>query len=291
MKQLSGEMSVVPSRIKSMPNRLFKEFSEFIESRLGIKMPPSKKTMLESRLQKRIRQLGLDSYEDYYNHVFNGHDSNDELILMINMVTTNKTDFFREPAHFDYLLNNALPVLLEMQKSHCKRLRIWSAGCSTGEEPYTMAMVLSEVSRELAGFSFSILATDISTKVLNHGIQGIYSMDKVEPIPLNLKKRYLLRSRDKKKNLARVVPALRQKVQFRRLNLMDSDFGIRDPLDVIFCRNVIIYFDRPTQEKLLNNFYRNLIPGGYVFMGHSETLNGLRVPLVQVAPTIYRRMQ
>ena len=281
---------MLPRHFKSMSNQMFKNFSNFIESRLGIKMPSSKKTMLESRLQKRIRTLGFDSYDKYYQHIFESGGNEEELTLMINLVTTNKTDFFREPAHFEYLTEEALPALMSLQKSHYKRLRIWSAGCSTGEEPYTLAIVLSEYASIHDNLTFSILATDISTKVLTHGARGVYQMNKVEPIPINLKKKYLLRSRDKNKNLACMKPELRQVIQFRRLNLMDNEFGIQEPLDVIFCRNVIIYFDRPTQERLLNKFYQNLIPGGYVFMGHSETLNGLMVPLTQVSPTIYRKL-
>lgn len=284
------EGEIIVPRYETMSSKMFKNFSDYIESQLGIKMPINKKTMLESRLQKRLRQLRIKSYADYYEYVFNHAAGQDELTHMIDVVTTNKTDFFREPAHFEYLINKALPQLIIEKNSYYKKIRIWSAGCSTGEEPYTLAIVLSEYSEANPSVSPSIIATDISTEVLGTAQKGIYKIDKVDPVPLHLKKKYLLKSRDEGKSLVRMGPRLRQLVEFRRLNLMDNDFGMSEPFDVIFCRNVIIYFDRPTQEKLLNKFYRNLLPGGFVFMGHSETLNGLRVPLTQVAPTIYRKL-
>ena len=199
---------------------------------------------------------------------------------MINQVTTNKTDFFREPAHFDYLIGKTLPELTRSRKT----VTIWSAGCSSGEEPYTLAMVVKEF-----GCGFLILATDISTKVLDKAKLAVYDDEQVSPIPDPFKKKYLLKSKDPKKNLYRVTPELRERVRFRRLNFMDGDFGFREPIDIIFCRNVIIYFDKPTQERLLNRFCEQLAQDGYVFMGHSEALLGMDVPLMAVAPTIYRR--
>jgi chemotaxis protein methyltransferase CheR len=150
-------------------------------------------------------------------------------------------------------------------------------------------MVLSEFAETNPGFQFSVLATDISTRVLRTAAMGIYESDKADPVPIAMKRKYLLRNKDRSKDLVRVVPGLRARVGFRQLNFMDSDFGIGEPLDVIFCRNVIIYFDKPTQEKLLNRFCRHLAPGGYVFLGHSETIFGMDLPLVQVAPTVYRK--
>jgi chemotaxis protein methyltransferase CheR len=199
---------------------------------------------------------------------------------MIDQVTTNKTDFFREPAHFDYLTRKALPEITRTQRT----VTVWSAGCSSGEEPYTLAMVLKEY-----GCDFIILATDISTKVLDKAKLAVYDDERVGPIPDPLKRKYLLRSKNPAKKLYRVIPALRDCVRFRRLNFMEGDFGFREPMDVIFCRNVIIYFDKPTQERLLNKFCNYLSPQGYIFMGHSETLLGMDVPLVPAAPTVYRR--
>jgi chemotaxis protein methyltransferase CheR len=265
----------------------FDRLSRFIYQECGIKMPEAKKSMLEARLQKRVRALGLTTFRQYCDFLFSAQGMAQELIQMIDLVTTNKTDFFREPDHFDYLVRRVLPDWLT--RNGGRRLAVWSAGCSTGEEPYTLAMVLNEYAERTPGFQFSILATDISTRVLEKAQLGIYEEERVEPIPLSLKRKYLLRSRDRSSERVRVSPELRQKVVFRRLNFMDDDFGLSEPLDIIFCRNVIIYFDRPTQEQLLSHFCQHLRADGHVFLGHSETLSGLHLPLASVHPTVYRK--
>jgi chemotaxis protein methyltransferase CheR len=258
----------------------FTRLREFIYNECGITLTDSKKTMLEGRLQKRLRELSLKSFSQYCDYLFSSSGFEEELTDMINQVTTNKTDFFREPAHFEYLTRKALPELGRLKKSFL----VWSAGCSSGEEPYTLAMVLQEY-----GCHFTVLATDISTRVLEKARLAVYDEERVGPIPADLKRKYLLTNKDRTKKLFRVVPELREQVKLRRLNFMDSDFGFREPIDIIFCRNVIIYFDKPTKERLLNHFCRYLSPHGYIFMGHSETLLGMDVPLVPVAPTVYRR--
>lgn len=268
----------------------FHRLGTLIYSECGIKMPPQKRIMLESRLRKRLRALGMNSFRQYCEYLFSDEGIACELIPMIDVVTTNKTDFFREPRHFDYLANTALPALTKMGGAGISRkLAVWSAGCSTGEEPYTIAMVLNEAGERRQGFHFFILATDISTNVLDRALSGIYREERIQAVPTSLKKKYFLRSIDRKQGLVRVVPELRSLVRFRRLNFQDADFGMREPMDIIFCRNVIIYFDRKTQEKLVNRLCDHLTPGGYLFMGHSETLSGLRVPLVSVGPMIYRK--
>jgi chemotaxis protein methyltransferase CheR len=273
-----------------MSDELFQRFSRYIQSDLGIKMPPAKKTMLQARLQKRLRHLGMKHYEEYFDYVFSSEGLSAELDHMIDVVTTNKTDFFREPRHFDFLTRTVLLELYQgMGKAERSRMRFWSAGCSTGEEPYTLAMVLSEFKARREDFNFSILATDISTRVLRTAMQGIYTEEDVAPVPIGLKRKYLLRSKDPGKALVRIVPELRRMVRFGRLNFMSEDYGIQDTMQVIFCRNVIIYFDKSTQEQMLNRLCSHLMPGGYLFMGHSETLSGLKVPLRQVASTIYRK--
>lgn len=278
------------SRTYSLSESDLHRLSEFIHTECGIKMPPSKKTMLEARLQKRLRFLGLSSFSQYCDYVFSPQGMESELVHMIDVITTNKTDFFREPSHFSYLTQKALPDLIVAYGAAVrKKFAIWSAGCSTGEEPYTLAIVLSEFSESYPGFTFTVLATDISTKVLEKAKTGIYEEERLEPVPAHLVKKYFLKSKNREKKLVRIVPELRQLVKFRRLNFMDEDFGFREPINIVFCRNVIIYFDRPTQERLLNKLCRHLAPGGYVFMGHSETLNGLDVPLISVAPTVYRK--
>ncbi len=276
----------------NMSDRNYTRLSRFIHSECGIKMPESKKVMLESRLQKRLRHMGLTSFSEYCNYLFSPQGIENELVHMINAVTTNKTDFYREPRHFDFLTQNALPELIARYRAGINRnLMIWSAGCSTGEEPYTLAMVLSEFAEQCPGFRFRymVLATDISTRVLEKASRGIYDHESIVPVPKEQRKKYLLRSKDKDKGLVRITPELRGSVKFRRLNFLEENFGMREPMDIIFCRNVIIYFDKATQEMLLNKFNAHLKPGGYVFLGHSETLHGLNVPFIQVAPTIYRK--
>ena len=268
----------------------FRRLGELIYAEAGIKMPLQKKVMLEARLKKRLRATGIKSFHEYCEYLFSTEGKEQELIRMIDVVTTNKTDFFREPRHFDYLADHAVPALVELYGAGLRReFSIWSAGCSTGEEPYTIAMVLNEFREDHPAFRFLILATDICTKVLDKAMLGIYNQDKVEGIPMALKKKYLMKSRNSEKRLVRVVPELRADVRFRRLNFMDEDFGMREPMDIIFCRNVIIYFDKPTQERLLNRLCHHLVPGGYIFMGHSETLSGLKVSLVSVGPMVYRK--
>jgi chemotaxis protein methyltransferase CheR len=263
-----------------LSSRDFTRLKQFIYTECGINLTDAKRTMLEARLQKRLKQLSIPTFSQYCDYLFSKEGQDDELTHMIDQVTTNKTDFFREPAHFDYLTRKVLPEITLTQRS----VTVWSAGCSSGEEPYTLAMVLKEY-----GCDFMVLATDISTKVLDKAQRAVYDGEQVAPIPDAFKKKYLLKSKNPAQKLYRVIPELREHVRFRRLNFMEGDFGFREPMDVIFCRNVIIYFDKPTQERLLNKFCNYLSPKGYIFMGHSETLLGMDVPLVPVAPTVYRR--
>jgi len=273
-----------------MPEKIFLRFSTFIQNELGIKMPDAKKTMLQARLQKRLRKLEMTSFEQYCAYVFSTRGMREELPHMIDVVTTNKTDFFREPQHFDYLTGVIVPEMIRTHDTGIrKKAMIWSAGCSSGEEVYTLAMVLNEFCLRRPDFQFDIMGTDISTRMLKSAALGIYTHERVEPVPLPMRKKYLLRSKDRKKDLVRIVPELRALTLFRRLNFMEEDFGIRQSMDIVFCRNVLIYFDRSTQEKVLTRISRHLIPGGYLFTGHSETLNGLNVPLVQKTSTVYRK--
>jgi chemotaxis protein methyltransferase CheR len=270
--------------------RDFTRFSQLIYEVCGIRMPPHKRSMLEARLRKRLRTLGLTSYEEYRDYIFSHEGMVDELTNMIDVVTTNKTDFFREPRHFDFLNEIALPELIATTAAGVDRpLRIWSAGCSSGEEPYTIAMVLEEFAGAGSKLRYQILATDVSTQVLEKAVLGVYHQDKIEPVPLPLRRKYLLKSRQKTDPRVRITPELRAKVQFRHLNFMDEHYAVSDPQDIIFCRNVIIYFDRPTQERFLSRLCRCLAPGGYLMMGHSETLSGMSLPVVQQAPAVYRK--
>lgn len=268
---------------------VFKRFSSFIYDEVGIKMPPAKKTMLEARLNKRLKQLGYWTFEEYADFVFSPEGKDNELINLIDVITTNKTDFFREQMHFEYLTKTVIPNMIHSHGSGFKvPFKIWSAGCSTGEEPYTMAITLSDFAEINHGFMAHIFATDVSTAVLAKAQKGIYSEDNVNTIPLSIKRKFFLKSRDKTAKLVRVVPKLRSMIRFSRLNFMD-DFAMKERFDVIFCRNVIIYFDKQTQEKLLNKFCKHLVKGGYLFLGHSESINGMTLPLTPVATTVYRK--
>jgi chemotaxis protein methyltransferase CheR len=280
----------VPRLPACLSDREFQRFSSFIFDHTGIKMPPAKKTMLEARLQKRLKANSIHSFEEYGNFVFSQEGRTDELIHFIDVVTTNKTDFFREPAHFEYMVKTAIPNIIKSREDLRREpLRIWSAGCSTGEEPYTLAMVLSEYAVSNPGFMAAITASDICTQVLKTAHTGIYPEERTDTIPLNLKKKYLTRSREKTRSLVRICHQLRSMVSFRRINFMDDDLGISEKMDIIFCRNVVIYFDKQTQQTLMKKFHKQLRPGGYLFIGHSETLNNLDVDFKAVASTVYRK--
>ena len=266
----------------------FGKLSTYIQTNYGIKMPPEKKIMLQSRLQKRLRALQITSYTEYIEYVF-GKNGHEEIVMMMDVVSTNKTDFFREPGHFNFLTSTLLPEFYANNKN--RTFKVWSAGCSSGEEPYTIAMVLSEFARINPGFDYSIFGTDISTHVLKKAKSAIYEESKVDVVPLELKKRYLLKSKDNNKKLVRIVPDLRKRLKLKRLNFMDTNYDVSDTFDLIFCRNVLIYFERQNQENVITRLCRNLHPDGHFFLGHSESIAGINVPLKHIQPTIYSKQK
>jgi chemotaxis protein methyltransferase CheR len=288
---MKGERVPEPlaSAEKDLPRKAFEQFAHLITERLGIRMAEAKRTMLQSRLARRIRQLGFSSFEEYREYLFHSPDAEEEFVHFTDAVTTNKTDFFREPQHFDYLVNNALPAIDRHPYRGFWLAKVWCAGCSSGEEAWTLAMVLSEHAGRRPGFDFTILATDISTRVLARAREATYPRTAVEAVPESLRKRYLLSSRDASLKLVRIVSELRRRVTFERLNFMDRTYGVSGSFDVVFFRNVLIYFDKPTQEVVVNRLCRHLQPGGYMFVGHSESLAGLNVPLRQTAVAVYRK--
>jgi chemotaxis protein methyltransferase CheR len=273
---------------ESLSSRDFARLSKLIYQEAGIHLSVEKTTMLEARIKRRLKALDLTSYERYCDYLFSKTGMRNEIVPLIDVVTTNKTDFFREPKHFDFLVEKALPDLISRNRDG-RPASLWSAGCSTGEEPYTLAIVASEYAKTHPGFRFRILATDISTSVLARATLGVYSAEVVRPVNPALRKKYFMRSRNPLENRERIVPELRQLVEVRHLNFMDADYGITEKIDVIFCRNVIIYFDRPTQERILLKLSRCLAPGGFLFVGHAETLHEMNLPLKSVAPALYRR--
>ncbi len=272
-----------------LSDRDFRKFSAFIYEACGIKLPPIKKTMLTARLQKRLRHLKIHSFSVYLDYVLSPEGQDAELCHLIDAVSTNKTDFFRENAHFKVLTSTVLPKIVQRKRGHItKNLRVWSAGCSSGEEPYTLAMVLDDFFSKHPGYTFSILATDICTQVLTKAKEAIYADEAVAPVPPMFKRKYLMRGKGKHKGYHRIVPELRKKVTFQRLNFMDRHFNIDKKVDIIFCRNVIIYFDRTTQEQLFNKFYDHLTPRGYLFTGHSESLTGVNDKMKRIDSAVYQ---
>ncbi len=275
--------------LKEMTNSDFNRLSSYIYNNYGIKMPVGKKTMLQCRLQKRMRELKISSYKEYCDLVFSKQGQEDEIYQMIDVVSTNKTDFFREHAHFDFLKNTILPGLNKNDSSG-NFVKVWSAGCASGEEAYTIAMVMSEFKEKNPDFDFKILGTDISNKILTEAANAIYPLNKVSDIPLNLKKKYLLKSKDKTLAKVRIVPELRAKVKFARLNLMEDNYNVQEKYDIIFCRNTLIYFDKETQKKVVFNLINEIKNNGYFILGHSESLINMDTPIKQVSPTVYRKV-
>jgi len=265
----------------------FSRLAEVIHASSGIKMPESKKTMIEGRLRRRIASLGLPNLNAYCDYLFDGGDYEAELVHLINVATTNKTDFFREPTHFDFMTSTALPALARAGR---RQVKLWSAAASIGAEAYTLAMVMEEFRRTGSGPDYSILATDICTEVLAQGVSGRFPAAMIDPVPMDLRRRYLLRSRDARADEVRIVPALRAKIAFARLNLMDSAYPVGEDMDFIFCRNILIYFDKPTQDRVLSRLCDHLRPGGYLVLGHSESAVGVDLPVRAVVNTIFEKV-
>jgi chemotaxis protein methyltransferase CheR len=268
----------------------FRRLAEFIQDYSGIKMPATKQTMVEGRLRKRVGATGFGNFAEYCRYLFNEGGLATEAIHLIDVVTTNKTEFFREPDHFKFLADVALPQMLSERRGGVNTLiKAWSTASSIGAEPYTLAMVMEDVSNRIGGFRISIVATDISSRVLETAAGATYPEAMIEPVPLEMRKRYLLRGRNGSKGLVRLVPEIRRLVRFGRLNLMDAAYPVDQDMDLIFCRNMLIYFDKPTQQAVLTRLCDHLRPGGCLFLGHSESLAGFGLPLAPIAPTVFRR--
>ena len=269
-----------------MDDESFGRLSSYITEVYGIKLPDSKRSMLESRLNKKVKSLGLASYKEFLDLVFSEEGKKTALLEVVDLITTNKTDFFREPAHFRYLTQEFLPRY--QQDGRRNNLKIWSAGCSTGEEPYTITMVMEEYKIKNPETGYTVLASDISLRVIQTAYQGIYDLDKILPVPVELKRKYLLRSKTNPTEV-RVKPQFRKKILYKRINLMDQHYGlVKGDFDIIFCRNVLIYFNKSKQEEVIRKFCEHLRPGGLLFLGHSESIMGMRFPLKQIRPTVYQ---
>lgn len=285
---MQNQSYFIPS-VKELTKEEFNIIANYIETNVGIKMPETKRIMMQARLARRLKALNMSSFGEYIDYVF-ARNNNDELILMIDTLTTNKTEFFREATHFDFLSKAVLP---EMAASGRSTVKIWSAGCSSGEEPYTISMVVSEYIKNNRNqlTNFSVTGTDISTNVLDKAYNAVYKLDIVNELPDNIKKSYFLKYKNGEKSLARIKPELRRHVSFKRLNFMDNDFCMPEIYDIIFCRNVLIYFDKETQEKVIKKFMKYLHPNGYLFLGHSETIFSMNLPLKTCVPTVYKKVK
>lgn len=274
-----------PPSADQLSPRNFARLAKLIHSYSGIKMPSNKRTMLEGRLRRRMRLVHIDALNDYCAYLFDGGGLESEIIHLIDAVTTNKTEFFREPTHFRFLQTQALPALAAAGR---RTIKVWSAACSTGAEPYTLAMVLEE-NRKRSRQDYEILCTDLCTQVLAQAVAGVFSEAMIEPVEMELRRRYVMRAKEPGRAQVRIVPELRSKLSFARLNLMDEAYPVETDMDLIFCRNILIYFDKPTQSKVLGQLCRHLRPGGYLFLGHSESIVGIDLPVVQIANTVFQR--
>jgi chemotaxis protein methyltransferase CheR len=262
-------------------------FKELIYRETGISMSDKKKKLIIARLSKRLRTLRLTSFTEYYQYLNESPDADNEIVNLINRVTTNKTDFFREKHHFDFLSGEVFPKMIaDAKSSGQRRLRIWSAGCSSGEEPYTLAMTILEAFKAERGWDIKILATDLDTEILQKAITGAYPTQVVAPIPQEYLSKYFYRSGDRYV----VSDACKSLISFRRLNLMSEIFPMRNPFDIIFCRNVIIYFDAATKDALLTKYHKQLKDGGYMFIGHSESLMHMKTKFRYLKHTVYQKV-
>lgn len=287
---------LAPARV-GMPGALsdehYRNISTLIEKQIGIRLPPNKRGMVEGRLRKRVKALNLATMEEYGNLLFEEGALGEELTHLIDCMTTNKTDFFREPAHFVILRDNLLPEIMARRKaSEPRQIKVWSAACSIGAEPFTIAMVLDQAIRSYPRATYSILGTDISTDVLKHANRAIYPREMIGPVPAEMQSRYCMVARDASRKEIRISPELRKTVRFQHLNLMDKSYPVDRDMDIIFCRNILIYFSRAIQEMVVSHLVSHLRPGGHLILGHSESMAGGNQPeLGQAYSTVFRKLE
>lgn len=266
----------------------FKKLSDLIYNTFGIKLTDVKKALVKSRLNKLLKTLGFDNFTDYYQYVITSK-SKDSILTLIDKISTNHTFFFREDSHFDYLKQTVLPELSTLKKAHNEyTVKIWSAGCSTGEEAYSLAMILQEYFNSgMPTWNIRILATDISTTVLQTAQKGEYTKEQVTNIPVMLRNKYF---QTIDKNTVKVKDALKNMILFKRLNLMNETFPFKGKFDIIFCRNVMIYFDKKVRRELTDRFARFTYDNGYLFVGHSESLFKETMKFKYIKPAIYKKI-
>jgi chemotaxis protein methyltransferase CheR len=270
-------------RMRPISEREFTLFQGLILRDAGIYLAPAKKALLVGRLSKRLRALGLPSFGAYYQRIVE-EDDREERMQMLDCIATNETHFFREPRQFEFLEKQVIPVWKERGP---RVLRVWSAGCSTGEEPYSLAMMLLHHFPPGSGRQIEILATDISTRVLARAEAAVWPLDKASEIPLAYRKAFMLRGTASQEGRMKAAPEIRSLVRFERLNLNDERYAVRGPFHMIFCRNVLIYFQMETKLKVIHRLLDVLAPDGLLFLGHAESLNAVTDRVATVVPTVY----
>lgn len=270
-------------------DELFLRLGNLITERYGIKMPPDKKIMFQARMQRRLLELEINSFDEYAKMLLNANLDSPELSVLADYISTNKTDFFREKDHFEFITDQIIPEFLNIKFNFkAPKLKIWSAGCSNGQEAYSIAITLEEYMRlKKMPINYSILATDISVRMLKNATEAIYPISCMDVIPLDLKHRYFLKSKNQKDQKVRVIKDLRDKVTPAYLNLMDDNYLLEEEFDVVLLRNTLIYFNHQVQQKVLTKVLNSLKTGGYLIIGHSESLINMNLPIRSIAPSIY----
>jgi len=281
-------MSSFENDVRPITDREYRLLRDMIYAQAGIYLAETKKALLVGRLRKRIRALHLSCFSAYYELVRNDR-TGQELVQLLDAITTNETAFFREPRQFDYLRTSILPAWATAadQGLRQRKVRIWSAACSSGEEPYSIAMSLLDFFGTESGWTLEILATDISTRVLDQAQAGIWPISRAENIPDRLLKRYMLRGTGSQQGKMKAGREVRSILRFDRINLNDESYDVNGGFDAIFCRNVLIYFNRESRERVINRLL-NLAGGGYLFLGHAESLAGMACHARCVAPAVYQ---
>lgn len=277
------------SEIIQIPDALFLKLGKLITQKYGIKMPLEKRIMFQSRMQRRLKELDMSSFEEYADKLLNFSGETEEFTIMADYISTNKTEFFRENAHFDFLSRTILPHFHgQLPTYRFPLLNIWSAGCSSGQESYSISITIEEFIRS-SGFKlgYFITATDISTRMLKTAKEAIYPMAHVEELPMDLKQKYFLKSKELNNSKVRVAKEIRDRVRFSYLNLMDDSYQFKGDFNVIFLRNTLIYFEPKVQIQVLTKVLDRLTEGGFLFIGHSESLINMNLPIQSIAPSVY----
>ncbi|MEX6506169.1 protein-glutamate O-methyltransferase CheR [Jiella sp. M17.18] len=280
-----------PTGHDHLPAADFERISALVGETVGIRLTPQKRLMVESRLRKRFRQIGENSFSAYCRHLFDEGGLEAEMVHLIDAITTNKTDFFREPEHLALMERQMVPELLQRRREERPVLKVWSAASSNGAEAYSIAMILQGMIDDGRSFRYAVLGTDISTSVLHTARQAIYPAEAIAPVPKRLAERYVLRGRSPERgDQVRIAPAVRRRVLFERMNLMDATYPYDRDVDIVFLRNVLIYFDKPDQDAVIDRLLGHLRPGGFLIVGHSESMIVRDGPVRQIGASVFQKL-